>query len=86
VGQAQQLALSVLADHSMQKIARDKNAHKESPEYDQILRELGEYERKALTRCRDQYDLKVESAEKVYAGNVLIVEQRTQVCINWFLS
>ncbi|KAJ5443537.1 uncharacterized protein N7458_007409 [Penicillium daleae] len=78
VGQAQQLALSVLADHSMQKIARDKNAHKESPEYDQILRELGEYERKALTRCRDQYDLKVESAEKVYAGNVLIVEQRTQ--------
>jgi hypothetical protein len=80
VGQAQQLALSVLAEHSMQRLARDKNAHKDCPEYDQVLRDLAEHERKALTKCRDQYDQKVESAERVYAGNVLIVEQRTKVC------
>lgn len=80
VGQAQQLALSVLAEHSMQRLARDKNAYKDCPEYDQVLRDLAEHERKALTKCRDQYDLKVESAERLYAGNVLIVEQRAKVC------
>jgi hypothetical protein len=82
VGQAQQLALSVLAERSMQTIARDKNAHLDCPEYDQVMRDLAEEQRRALTRYRDQYDLKVESAEKVYQGNLFIIEQRTKVCTN----
>jgi hypothetical protein len=82
VGQAQQLALSVLAERSMQTIARDKNAHMDCPEYDQVMRDLGDNQRKALTRYRDQYDLKVGSAEMVCAGNLFIVEQRAKVCTN----
>lgn len=80
VGQAQQLALSVLAERSMQTIARDKNAHLDCPEFDQVMRDLVEQQRRALTRYRDQYDLKVESAEKVYQGNLFIIERRTEVC------
>jgi hypothetical protein len=79
VGQAQQLALSVLAERSMQTIARDKNAHLDCPEYDQVMRDLADKQRRALTSYRNQYDLKVDSAEKVYQGNLFIIEQRTKV-------
>ncbi|KAJ5743705.1 hypothetical protein N7533_008575 [Penicillium manginii] len=76
VGQAQQVALSVLADHSMAKIAREKGAHMECPEFGLVQRELAEYERKALTRFRDDYDLKVEAENKVYAGEIHLIETR----------
>ena len=44
-----------------------------------MQRELAEYERKALTRFRDDYDLKVEAENKVYAGEVHLIETRANV-------
>jgi hypothetical protein len=63
----------------MAKIAREKNAHKECPEFGQVQRDLAEYERKALTRFRDDYDLKVEAENKVYAGEIHLIETRANV-------
>jgi hypothetical protein len=44
-----------------------------------VQRELAEYERKALTRFRDDYDLKVEAENKVYAGEIHLIETRANV-------
>ncbi|KAJ5095092.1 hypothetical protein N7532_007383 [Penicillium argentinense] len=76
VGNAQQVALNVLADHTMTKLMRDKNAHKDCPEFAQVQRELAEYQTKALTRFRDEYDLKVDSENRVYAGQIHVVEAK----------
>lgn len=81
VGQAQQLALNALAERSMQKLARDKNAHKDCIEHDRVLRDLADHERRAMTRCRNLYDLKVASTKRVLAGDVFIIEQRAKVRI-----
>ncbi|KAI2788268.1 hypothetical protein POX_e06281 [Penicillium oxalicum] len=78
VGQAQQLALNALAERSMQKLARDKNAHKDCIEHDRVLRDLADHERRAMTRCRNLYDLKVASTKRVLAGDVFIIEQRAK--------
>jgi hypothetical protein len=63
----------------MAKIAREKGAHMECPEFGLVQRELAEYERKALTRFRDDYDLKVEAENKVYAGEIHLIETRANV-------
>ncbi|KAJ5466707.1 hypothetical protein N7539_009436 [Penicillium diatomitis] len=81
VGQAQQLALNVLAERSMQKLARDKNVHKDCVEHDQVMRDLAGLERKAMTRCRNLYDLQVAQTKRVLAGDIFIVEQRAKAQI-----
>jgi hypothetical protein len=63
----------------MTKIARDKLAHQDCPEFVQIQKELAEYERKALNRFREDYDFKVDSAEKVYVGEIYNIKERARV-------
>lgn len=81
VGQAQQLALSVLADHNKQKLSRDPHAHKDCPEYWQVKKELAERERKVLRRIKAQHDLKVQSATRVHEGNIYSIEERAKVSL-----
>ncbi|KAJ5334320.1 uncharacterized protein N7506_008103 [Penicillium brevicompactum] len=57
VGQAQQIALSVVADHNMHRLARDKNSYKECPEFAQVQQELDEHERKAIKKLDAQHKL-----------------------------
>lgn len=79
VAAAHRLALAVLADQSEKKLARDKNAHKTVPEYDEINDLLQEklQERKAL--FRREYELKVEQENRIYAANKEAVEERFRV-------
>jgi hypothetical protein len=63
----------------MQKIAKDKNAHKDCPEWPQVQMELAEFERKAMKRLKADYDLNVKALERVYQGEIHAVEHRTKV-------
>jgi hypothetical protein len=80
LGQAQQVALSFLAEHHMHKLARDPQIHADCPEFLQVQRDLAKYERKALQRLENEYKLRVESLERVYEGVKNEKETRYQVC------
>ena len=71
----------MLADQNMTKIARDKNAHKDCPEWIQVQKELAEHERKALNKFHEDYLLKVKHSEHARDGEVFVVEQRFQVSL-----
>ena len=79
VGQAQQLALGVLAGHSMTKIVYDKLAHRDYHDFVLMEKELAKCERKALNWHRDLYDLKVKTAEKVCVAEVHSITERARV-------
>ncbi|KAF7166656.1 hypothetical protein CNMCM5623_000213 [Aspergillus felis] len=67
VAAAQRLALSVLAEHSQRKLARDKNAHKKVPEFDEVNRQLHERLERHREILRREYEYKVENANRVLA-------------------
>ena len=57
----QQLILSVLVDHSMHKLARNKNSHKNCPECLQLRQDPAAYEIEALDLLGTEYGLKGDS-------------------------
>ncbi|KAH1898271.1 hypothetical protein KXW29_009226 [Aspergillus fumigatus] len=67
VAAAQRLALSVLAEHSQRKLARDKNAHKKVPEFDEVTRQLQERLERHREILRREYEYKVANADRVLA-------------------
>ncbi|RHZ61059.1 uncharacterized protein CDV56_106028 [Aspergillus thermomutatus] len=67
VAAAQRLALSVLAEHSQRKLARDKNAHKKVPEFDEVNRQLQERLERHREILRREYEYKVANADRVLA-------------------
>ncbi|PKX96795.1 uncharacterized protein P174DRAFT_417804 [Aspergillus novofumigatus IBT 16806] len=67
VAAAQRLALSVLAEHSQRKLARDKNAHKKVPEFDEVNRQLQERLERHREILRREYEYKVANANRVLA-------------------
>ncbi|KAG2017176.1 hypothetical protein GB937_005774 [Aspergillus fischeri] len=67
VAAAQRLALSVLAEHSQRKLARDKNAHKKVPEFDEVARQLQERLERHREILRREYEYKVANADRVLA-------------------
>jgi hypothetical protein len=67
VAAAQRLALSVLAEHSQRKLARDKNAHKKVPEFDEVNRQLQERLERHREILRREYEYKVANASRVLA-------------------
>ncbi|KAJ5248456.1 hypothetical protein N7524_012416 [Penicillium chrysogenum] len=75
VGQAQSIALSVMADQTMHKLAREKNAHKECPEFEQVQRDLDEYERKAIEKLNAEYNATADKESRVYEAKVLIAKE-----------
>jgi hypothetical protein len=84
VGQAQQVALSFLAEHHMHKLARDPNIHEDTPEFLQVQRDLAEYERRVIQRLENEYKFQVESLQRVYEGVKNEKETRYQVCLVTF--
>jgi hypothetical protein len=65
VAAAQRLALSVLAEHSQRKLARDKNAHKKVPEFDEVNQQLQERLERHREILRREYEYKVANANRV---------------------
>jgi hypothetical protein len=83
VAAAQRLALSVLAEHSQRKLARDKNAHKKVPEFDEVNRQLQERLERHREILRREYEYKVANASRVLAlekENLEIQFQVSSVC------
>jgi len=79
VAAAQRLALSVLATQSHKRLARDKNAHLQVKEHEEVQRDLKKRleQRKAI--LRRSYELKVEEAEILFAANKERLERQFRV-------
>ncbi|OJJ48815.1 hypothetical protein ASPZODRAFT_13556 [Penicilliopsis zonata CBS 506.65] len=75
VAAAQRLALSVLATHSHRRLARDKNAHKNVPEYDEVNQALREHLRAKENALRHEYELKVEQENRLYQAYTAEIQQ-----------
>jgi hypothetical protein len=79
VAAAQRLALSVLAEHSQRKLARDKNAHKKVPEFDEVNRQLQERLERHREILRREYEYKVANANRILAFEKENLEIQFQV-------
>ncbi|XHG00407.1 hypothetical protein AWENTII_003861 [Aspergillus wentii] len=78
VAAAQRLALAVLATQSERKLARDRNAHKNVPEYDEINEQLKARLAAKKKTLRHEYELKVAQENRVFAANKASIEERFQ--------
>ncbi|KAL3431144.1 hypothetical protein BDV09DRAFT_199000 [Aspergillus tetrazonus] len=76
VAAAQRLALAVLATQSEKRIARDKNAHKAVPEYEEVSLSLKTHLREKQDILRREYDLKVAQENRIYQANKEAIEKR----------
>ncbi|KKK26692.1 hypothetical protein ARAM_001443 [Aspergillus rambellii] len=76
VAAAQRLALAVLATQSERRLARDKNAHKVVPEYDEINLVLKSYLQEKQEIIRREYELKVEQENRVFNAGKEAIEER----------
>ncbi|PYI10048.1 hypothetical protein BO78DRAFT_404563 [Aspergillus sclerotiicarbonarius CBS 121057] len=76
VAAAQRLALAVLATQSEKRLARDKNAHKNVPEFDEINMQLMERLRGRKEVLRREYELKVEQENRIFEANKQAIEER----------
>ena len=82
VGQAQHIALSFMAEQTIHKLSRDKNAHKECLEFEQVQRDLDEYERKAIEKLNKEYKANTELETLKYAGAVHILKDTARVSLD----
>ncbi|KAE8351685.1 hypothetical protein BDV28DRAFT_15437 [Aspergillus coremiiformis] len=76
VAAAQRLALAVLASQSQKKLARDKNAHKNVPEYEEINSLLKARLEERLEVFRHEHELKVGQENRLFIANKEAVEER----------
>ncbi|KAF7596279.1 hypothetical protein BBP40_002423 [Aspergillus hancockii] len=79
VAAAQRLALAVLASQSQKKLSRDKNAHKNVPEYEEISLLLKARLEERQEVFRREYELKVEQENRLFAANKDSIEERYRV-------
>ncbi|KAE8413427.1 hypothetical protein BDV36DRAFT_287008 [Aspergillus pseudocaelatus] len=79
VAAAQRLALAVLASQSQKKLSRDKNAHKNVPEYEEINSLLKARLEERLEVFRHEYELRVEQENRLFAANREAIEERFRV-------
>ncbi|KAL4917952.1 hypothetical protein BDW62DRAFT_201280 [Aspergillus aurantiobrunneus] len=76
VAAAQRLALAVLATQSEKRLARDKNAHKAVPEYDEVNSILRARLREKQDTLRREYDLKVAQENRMFQADKEAIEER----------
>ncbi|KAL3458532.1 hypothetical protein BJX64DRAFT_221173 [Aspergillus heterothallicus] len=76
VAAAQRLALAVLATQSEKRLARDKNAHKVVPEFDEISLVLKAQLREKQDILRREYELKVAQEHRIFKANKEAIEDR----------
>ncbi|KAL4868521.1 hypothetical protein BDV12DRAFT_102229 [Aspergillus spectabilis] len=76
---AQRLALAVLATQSEKRLARDKNAHKAVPEYEEISAILKAQLRQKQDTLRREYDLRVAQENRIFQANREAIEDHCRV-------
>ncbi|KAJ5558285.1 hypothetical protein N7535_008498 [Penicillium sp. DV-2018c] len=75
IGQAQQGALAVVADRSMDTLARDPDSHKNCPEFATVQQDLDWYEARAVGILEAQCREKCLLAERMREADVWIAEK-----------
>ncbi|KAI9374515.1 hypothetical protein BJX61DRAFT_296190 [Aspergillus egyptiacus] len=83
VAAAQRLALAVLATQSEKRLARDKNAHKNVPEYEEINLLLKAQLKERQETIRHEYDLKVAQENRLFQANKKAIEDRYLVSASY---
>ncbi|RAL10088.1 uncharacterized protein BO97DRAFT_148135 [Aspergillus homomorphus CBS 101889] len=78
VAAAQRLALAVLATQSEKRIARDKNAHKNVPEFEEVNRQLQERLRQKKDILRREFELEVEQENRLFQAYREVLVERFQ--------
>ncbi|GFN20455.1 hypothetical protein AtubIFM56815_011194 [Aspergillus tubingensis] len=76
VAAAQRLALAVLATQSEKRLARDKNAHKNVPEFEEVNMQLKERLNGRKEVLRREYELKVAQEHRLFEANKQAIEER----------
>ncbi|GLA15002.1 hypothetical protein AnigIFM62618_001488 [Aspergillus niger] len=76
VAAAQRLALAVLATQSEKRLARDKNAHKNVPEFEEVNLQLKERLNGRKEVLRREYELKVAQEHRLFEANKQAIEER----------
>ncbi|GLA35204.1 hypothetical protein AnigIFM63309_010095 [Aspergillus niger] len=76
VAAAQRLALAVLATQSEKRLARDKNAHKNVPEFEEVNLQLKERLNGRKEVLRREYELKVAQEHRLFEANKQVIEER----------
>ncbi|KAJ5545253.1 hypothetical protein N7461_007557 [Penicillium sp. DV-2018c] len=77
IGQAQQGALALVADRSMDTLARDPDVHKNCSEFATVQQDLDWYEAKAVGILEAEYREKCLLAERMQEANVWIAKRTT---------
>ena len=81
VAAAQRLALAELATQSEKRITRDKSAHIDVEEYEQVSALLKEKLRQRQTALRKEYDLRVEQEMRLLAAEKERINQKFRVSL-----
>jgi hypothetical protein len=79
IGQAQHIALGFMSEQSMHKLAREKNAHKDCPEFAQVQQDLAEYQRKALDRLTADHKWRMGLLREKLEGELYNVRENANV-------
>lgn len=79
VAAAQQLALTVMADHTHKRLSKNKNAHLSVLEHTQIQKDLDTCLHERQDILRHEYDLKVKQANMLFEANKDLLENQFRV-------
>ncbi|OKL61672.1 hypothetical protein UA08_02774 [Talaromyces atroroseus] len=72
----QKLMLTALAGRTQQRLARDKNAHRKAPEYEEVQAALEEALRRREQILENEYRLRVEQADRLLEAQIKIINER----------
>lgn len=75
----QKLILSVLAERTQQRLARDKDAHRKAPEFEEVQTALEIALHKREKTLENEYRLRVQEAETIVEAEMRIIQDRYQV-------
>lgn len=76
-------AVSHLAAQQADRIAKDKDFVKSVPEYLELTQNLAENKRSVDKALKVKYELEIEAAKRVYAGEVEIINKRYNVSFSY---
>jgi hypothetical protein len=81
----QKLILSALAGRTQQRLARDKNAHRKAPEYEEVQAQLEEAFHRREEILQNQLRFEMEQADRLLRGQVQAINDRYEVRLTAYL-
>lgn len=85
VAAAQRLALHVMAVRTEKQLARDKNAHREVPEFEKVEAVLTAYRKRKQDTLHHEYECQLRQEELLFAAEQERIERKFRVSFFFFL-